>query len=327
MSNVGQQMASGALSGFASTVCLQPFDLLKTRIQQTDGRPRPGTHRPAALLDTVRQVLAESGPRGLWRGTSATLVRNVPGVALYMTGLTQLRAFMARAPLFSAVHAAPAAAAADRTSVLPKLTSTGNLLAGATTRVAVGFLLNPVSVLKARFESNVHPSMAPSLNPLHPSTIPSATPHPPSLPTALLALLRAGPAEYLRGFLASALRDAPYAGLFVLSYEAVKKHAATLAPTGTPPPAIHSASAAAAGALATLATHPFDVIKTKIQVRPEDRYRGFLRTCGTVWRQRGPLGFLDGVSLRLSRKVLSSVIGWAVYEGVLLCMHERGVRV
>ena len=37
-------------------------------------------------------------------------------------------------------------------SVLPKLSSQGNLLAGAVTRVAVGFILNPFSVIKARFE-------------------------------------------------------------------------------------------------------------------------------------------------------------------------------
>ncbi|KAL1729375.1 solute carrier family 25 member 38 [Schizophyllum commune] len=300
MSNVGQQMASGALSGFASTVCLQPFDLLKTRLQQSDGRLKT-PHRPAVLIDTVRQVLAERGPLGLWRGTGATLIRNVPGVALYMTGLTQLRTLMARAPLFS-VFQIPVADGVvfdgrKRTSVLPKLTPAGNLVAGATARVAVGFVLNPFSVLKARFESSTHPT---SRLPLLP---------------ALLRLLRSGPRECLRGFLPSALRDAPYAGLFV----------ATLAPPGTPAGAIHSASAAAAGALATLATHPFDVVKTKIQVREEARYRGFLSTCATVWEHRGPLGFFDGVSLRLSRKVLSSVIGWAVYEGVLLFIHDQGV--
>jgi len=32
------------------------------------------------------------------------------------------------------------------------LSSSGNLLAGATTRVAVGFAFNPFSVLKARYE-------------------------------------------------------------------------------------------------------------------------------------------------------------------------------
>jgi len=29
-------------------------------------------------------------------------------------------------------------------------------------------------------------------------------------------------------------------------------------------------------------------------------------------------GFFDGASIRLSRKVLSSAIGWAVYEGLLM---------
>ncbi|KAL1700393.1 mitochondrial carrier [Schizophyllum commune] len=310
MSNVGQQMASGALSGFASTVCLQPFDLLKTRLQQSDGRMKT-PHRPAVIIDTIRQVLAERGPLGLWRGTGATLIRNVPGVALYMTGLTQLRTLMARAPLFS-VFQIPIADGVvldgrKRTSVLPKLTPAGNLVAGATARVAVGFVLNPFSVLKARFESSTHPT---SRLPLLP---------------ALRRLLRSGPRECLRGFVPSALRDAPYAGLFVGVYEGGKRWGATLAPPGTPAGAIHSASAAAAGALATLATHPFDVVKTKIQVREEARYRGFWSTCATVWEHRGPLGFFDGVSLRLSRKVLSSVIGWAVYEGVLLFIHDRGV--
>ncbi|TRM68662.1 mitochondrial carrier domain-containing protein [Schizophyllum amplum] len=302
MNNVGQQMASGALSGFASTICLQPFDLLKTRMQQSDGSILKGPH---LILDTVRQVIAEHGPAGLWRGTSATLFRNVPGVAFYMTGLTQLRTFMASAPAFSVFHIVQQDAA-HRTSVLPKLSSTGNLIAGATTRVAVGFVLNPVSVLKARFESNIYAYE--------------------TLGGAFVALVRAGPSECLRGFVASSLRDAPYAGLFVLSYEGIKRRASALAPPSSAGHAqntlIHSISAASAGALATLATHPFDVIKTKIQVRKEDRYRGFARTCRTIWVQRGAMGFLDGVSLRLSRKVLSSVIGWVVYEGVLLFIHN-----
>jgi hypothetical protein len=46
--------------------------------------------------------------------------------------------------------------------------------------------------------------------------------------------------------------------------------------------AIHSFSAAAAGAVATLTTHPFDVIKTKVQVRSEDKYHGLFRTAMTI---------------------------------------------
>ncbi|PPQ71233.1 hypothetical protein CVT25_004539 [Psilocybe cyanescens] len=334
MSNVGQQMLSGALSGFATTVCLQPFDLLKTRLQQGDGTAQGTSRLPnvrsSLILSTTRDIIAQNGLRGLWRGTFPSLVRNVPGVALYMTSLTQLRTFLARSPYFALVKKYPDGATANKNgSVLPSLTSQGNLMAGATTRVAVGFLLNPFSVLKARFESNIYAYQ--------------------SFSGALLSITRQGPSELMRGFLASSLRDAPYAGLFIVFYEGIKHEACTCQPHRAHPiyeiqfltfpihrataylmPAtsnshaalIHSVSAASAGAIATLATHPFDVIKTKVQVRTEDRYHGFLRTVGTIWTQRGPLGYFDGASLRMSRKVLSSAIGWAVYEGVLMFMRN-----
>jgi solute carrier family 25, member 38 len=56
---------------------------------------------------------------------------------------------MAASPIFTAAQRHESG---RNSSVLPVLTSSGNLLAGATTRVAVGFALNPFSVLKARYE-------------------------------------------------------------------------------------------------------------------------------------------------------------------------------
>ncbi|KAH9483029.1 Mitochondrial glycine transporter [Psilocybe cubensis] len=304
LANKCSQVWSCALSGFATTVCLQPFDLLKTRLQQGDGKARLPQVHSSLILSTTRDIIAKNGLRGLWRGTFPSLVRNVPGVALYMTSLTQLRTFLARTPYFALVKKYPDGATVNKNgSVLPSLTSQGNLMAGATTRVAVGFLLNPFSVLKARFESNIYAYQ--------------------SFSGALLSITRQGPSELLRGFLASSLRDAPYAGLFMVFYEGIKGEASYLMPASSSSHAalIHSVSAASAGAIATLATHPFDVIKTKVQVRSEDRYHGFFRTIGTIWTQRGIAGYFDGASLRLSRKVLSSAIGWAVYEGVLMFMR------
>lgn len=104
-----------------------------------------------------------------------------------------------------------------------------------------------------------------------------------SLTGALISVIRQGPSELFRGFLASSLRDAPYAGLFVLFYEGIKRESCMFLLSSYSycyfisfPPrlvlivpstsqahaaALHSISAASAGAIATLITHPFDVIK------------------------------------------------------------------
>jgi len=219
-----------------------------------------------------------------------------------MTGLNQARGFMAVSPLFAAVRKQDPE---RHSSVLPVLTSSGNLLAGATTRVAVGLILNPFSVLKARYESNLHAYS--------------------SLVSSMRSITHAGPSELFRGFLASSLRDAPYAGLFVVFYEGIKHEAASILPPSShlTSAALHSGSAAAAGTIATLATHPFDVIKTRMQVRTEQKYHGLTRTVMAVWNERGINGFFDGASLRLSRKILSSAIGWAVYESLLVFVRTR----
>ena len=45
----------------------------------------------------------------------------------------------------------------------------------------------------------------------------------PSFPAALVSLVRAGPSEMFKGVTASALRDAPYAGIFIVFYENAKQ--------------------------------------------------------------------------------------------------------
>jgi solute carrier family 25, member 38 len=73
-----------------------------------------------------------------------------------MTSLTQLRTVMAKSSYF-ALARKDTGAQGNHSSVLPKLTVQGNLISGASARVGIGFLLNPVSVLKARFEVCMFP--------------------------------------------------------------------------------------------------------------------------------------------------------------------------
>jgi len=284
---------SGAASGLISAVSLQPLDLLKTRVQQG------GTTGFSGILFTVRHIVATDGALGLWRGTMPTLLRNVPGVALYLYTLQTVRGTMATIPHFAA---APPSASSG--STLPRLSNPANLAAGSISRVAVGFALNPITVVKARYESNVYAYK--------------------SMVEAVRSIIRnSGPSGLMQGFSASALRDAPYAGLFVMSYEFTKDTASALfKPQSTSAQStMLSFSGACAATIATILTHPFDVLKTNMQIHPT-RYPTLVRAAIVLGRERSLRGYFNGMALRLGKKVLSSAISWTLYENILVLLRS-----
>lgn len=98
--------------------------------------------------------------------------RNVPGVAAYFYLLSEIRYGLARTGFFASSRGAPLPTSAptpsspspnsppivgdspspNKASALPRLSSQGNLAAGAIARTAVGFVLNPFTVIKSRYE-------------------------------------------------------------------------------------------------------------------------------------------------------------------------------
>lgn len=126
-----------------------------------------------------------------------------------------------------------------------------------------------------------------------------------------------------QGFTATAARDAPYAGLYLVFYEKGKEIAGRIKPEwGFPYALQHSSSGAFAAILATLLTSPADVVKTRMQVNSSTH--SSLRTAiRLVYADRGISGFFAGSSLRISRKAASSAISWTVYEALLLFLRDR----
>ncbi|KAE8270195.1 hypothetical protein A4X09_0g2154 [Tilletia walkeri] len=354
-------LASGATSGLASCVLLQPMDLLKTRLQQQQQHHQQPTTETASpskrklsgtrLTRTIKLVVQTDGISGLWRGTTPTIIRNVPGVALYFWSVTELRSFLARSqiPVLSparktALSALGSGSAPGSVSTLPKLGTAGNLVSGAVARVTVGFILCPVTVIKTRYESSYFSKDA------YPSIIGS-----------FRSIYRtSGIRGLYSGFTATALRDAPYAGIYLALYEGFKGvlgrakdradeaayllRRTALIGAGSPVPdrlppqqtdwLITSSSGLLAGTLATVITHPFDVLKTRIQIRvdppplppsqvtgpastivaaitPQPQRPGIVATARSIGL-RGLL--LDGLGLRCLRKGLSGAIGWTVFE-------------
>ncbi|KAL2146262.1 hypothetical protein VTI28DRAFT_4558 [Corynascus sepedonium] len=306
--------AAGLGSGVLSAVLLQPIDLLKTRVQQS------GAHSLSAAIADIR-----AAPRllpALWRGAVPSALRTGFGSAIYFTSLNAIRQSVARLsphPLSSSSTATSYGSSSS--SSLPKLSNTSNLVAGAVARSFAGFILMPLTVLKVRYESTLY-SYA-------------------SLASAARDIAsREGVRGFFAGYGATAVRDAPYAGLYVLFYEQSKKRLSLLFPPsdnndgnadrrrhGGPmavsrAAGINFASGVVSAVVCSVVSNPFDAVKTRIQLQPE-RYRNMAQGCRLMIREEGPRALWDGLALRMSRKALSSALAWTVYEE-LIRRAERG---
>jgi solute carrier family 25, member 38 len=133
---------------------------------------------------------------------------------------------------------------------------------------------------------------------------------------------------FFSGFGATAIRDAPYAGLYVLFYEQLKKRLSVLSQKAPIPgelpvgmkwstsATINFGSGILAAGLATAFTNPFDAIKTRIQLQPK-KYLNIFHATKLMVRNDGFKSLFDGLGLRMGRKAVSSALAWTVYEELI----------
>ena len=154
---------------------------------------------------------------------------------------------------------------------------------------------------------------------------------------------REGLRGFFAGFGATAARDAPYAGLYVVFYEQSKKRLSSVAQKAPPSlvpssaviardemkgstsASINFLSGVVAAALATAITNPFDAVKTRIQLLPS-QYGNMVQAVGKMVREDGLRSLLDGLGLRMARKAASSALAWTLYEELIRRAEQSWVE-
>lgn len=291
-------LIGGFAGGLTSSVILQPFDLLKTRLQQSQS---------GNLRSTIKSLDSYSQ---LWRGTLPSALRTSIGSALYLASLNVFRTAIAQGKIQTNVQSNIVSS-----STLPRLSMAENLVTGGLTRGFVGFLTMPVTVIKVRYESTMY-----NYN---------------SLWQAVKSIYTVeGIWGFFSGFAATAARDAPYAGLYVLLYEQSKVTLPKVFNVTRASDAnsqlfnfkrsalINSMSAFLAASLATTITAPFDTVKTRMQLEPT-RFQKFFKSFGLIIKNEGFLRLFDGLSLRLTRKAFSAGIAWGIYEEIIKVVSKQ----
>eukprot|EP01117_Protostelium_nocturnum_P011679 TRINITY_DN4250_c0_g1_i1.p1 TRINITY_DN4250_c0_g1~~TRINITY_DN4250_c0_g1_i1.p1 ORF type:complete len:285 (+),score=63.92 TRINITY_DN4250_c0_g1_i1:260-1114(+) len=278
---------SGGIAGSISSTVVQPLDVVKTRQQQSLSNSLliESNHKYKTLFSTFKSIFKEEGLLAFWKGTGPTLLRAAPGNALYFFALEYITITL------SFLRNGKEANAKE------------NLAIGAGARGLVTFILMPTTVVKTRFEglgSNHYRGVWDAFK-----TIGS----------------KEGARGLFSGLVPTILRDAPFSGIYYFLYQRIRKFSKD---SSIPVLGNSFLAGGTAGIIATLATHPQDMIKTRLQISPVNKSKRYptIDLCKSVYRESGILGFYKGLLPRIIRRPLVSAITWTSYEQVKLLFNR-----
>ncbi|KAK8803298.1 hypothetical protein WA158_000992 [Blastocystis sp. Blastoise] len=277
---------SASSSGCVTAIILQPFDVIKTRQQggfkatliAKDVTQRE-LHRISSR-EAFKQVYKERGIRGLWDGTTASLVRSSIGIGLYFTLLNIILGN-------------------ETEGKHNKHSSLTSLCAGFCARSLVSVALLPVTVTKTRMEWSNYKYKG--------------------FCDALMTTARQeGIKGLYSGLWATVLRDAPASGLYLMAYHYIKPKVHSFSDNicTIPISLIPLTAGIISGAFASTVTHPFDVIKTRHQLQNSinKTYKSIWQTSYEIFKEDGIRGIFNGSFMRISKKAMSSALTWTLYE-------------
>ncbi|CAO3577155.1 unnamed protein product [Absidia cylindrospora] len=249
---------SGGFGGMAAVLVGQPFDLVKVRLQTTEGVYK-GTG------DCFKQIIKNDGVLGLYRGMATPLASITPIFAVsffsYDLGkkiVTGLRSDKTERPLslaeitaagaFSAVPTTLFMAPSERIKVLMQIQGQGGEQK----------YKGPLDVVRQLYKEG-------------------------------------GVRSIFRGTGATLLRDSPGSAAYFLAYELIKKG---LTPEGTKPDQLSLGSVIFAGGMAGVAMWsiaiPPDVIKSRLQSAPAGTYSGMMDCLRKTIKVDGPRALFKG---------------------------------
>lgn len=285
----------GALSGTCSTLLFQPFDLVKTRIQNahfsliSEGNAGARTTR---FVPVIYEVVKNEQLFGLWRGTAPSLIRCVPGVGIHFCCLDTLQ---------------------NHFCVNRKPTALEAVTFGAISRSIASVLLIPVTVIKTRYESGLYSY----------KNITDALRH---------TYQNEGIRGLRSGLLPTLMRDVPFSGLYFMFYSQLKSIVLKTGVHNTQQKqysksnlistsSLTFACGLGAGLMASIVTQPMDVIKTRMQMNSK-QFPTFYQTTAFILRQDKMRGLFAGLVPRMMRRTLMASMAWTVYEQMMrsLCL-------
>lgn len=269
-----------------------------------------------STFDGLRKIARNEGVGSLWRGLSPTLVMAIPANVIYFTGYDYLR-FDPNSPI---------------NTYIPD--TYAPLMAGSTARVAAATAISPIEMFRTRMQAA---TMGSSGRGVFVDTF-----------VGLKKMVHVqGYTSLWRGLTLTMWRDVPFSGIYWWGYETVRNFLTEFRdPNQRKRPRSRSrghedhastfvnsfVAGATSGAVAAIVTTPFDVGKTRRQVREHARAAGahngnsggylniaaeerpMLRFLYQIWADEGLAGLFRGWAARCLKVAPACAIMISSYE-------------
>ena len=271
---------SGGIAGGVEATATYPFEFAKVRVQlRNETNTKPAPHNPFRVVGHVYQ---EEGIRALYKGCSALVVGSIAKDAVRFVCFDTIK---------EAFHD-------PETGTLTPLRS---ILAGMTSGVVSSILAStPTERLKTALIDNARNAKR-FRSPLH---------------ALRIIYAESGFLGLYRGFAGTTLRQSCATGVRMGTYNILKtseKHQNITQSVST-----NFVNGGIAGIITTLATQPFDVIKTRAQ---SAKGATTIEAFTSILSDGGIRGFWRGTSMRLGRTIFSGGILFTVYERIVVVLN------
>jgi len=280
----------GASAGLVASATLQPFEVIKTRMQVGTA----GVSGTNNIFSTASRVVRTQGVLALWSGVSASCIRTTAGAGLYFFVLDKMQKEVKQWQKKKYANGEGKQSEFEN--------SLQTFMVGAVSRASIATLLNPISVVKTRLEYGGGPEYKRSVGKM------------------LMDITKKEGAKGLfSGIVPTILRDAPFSGLNLLLFMKAREFTAALAEKHGREVSSYDTlmCGAFAGGFATFLTQPPDVLRTRLQIqRNLDRNIKPMVTFSTIIAEKGLKGLYVGAVPRIARRTFQQAITWSLFEFV-----------
>ncbi|KAJ6865315.1 mitochondrial succinate-fumarate transporter 1 [Populus alba x Populus x berolinensis] len=287
---------SGSLGGAVEASCLQPIDVIKTRLQLD----RSGNYK--GIIHCGSTIVRTEGVRALWKGLTP--------FATHLTLKYTLR--MGSNAVFQS---------AFKDSETGKLSNQGRLMSGFGAGVLEALaIVTPFEVVKIRLQQQkgLSPELLKYKGPIH---------------CARMIIREEGVLGLWAGAAPTVMRNGTNQAAMFTAKNAFdvllwKKHEGdgrVLQPWQS------MISGFLAGTAGPVCTGPFDVVKTRLMAQSrqggELKYKGMVHAIRTIYAEEGLLALWKGLLPRLMRIPPGQAIMWAVADQIIGLYEKRNLHI